>query len=164
MVQTKHLVKTILEEKSVEKVNTQKPKKIRSKSQATAAKVALMKIKMNATGHKGIPDTEKIYAKLLLPISSSEKSKNVFFSNKWTIGKTVDYVADICKLSNENNVSSAKKLKLFELEEGQSFEFSSTVEECISKGLFYSGSTLLLEYVDTEISYLPDTQTYMSRT
>ena len=50
------------------------------KSKATAAKVALMKIKMKAVGDKGIPDTEKIYLQILMPVQCKERKKPMFFS------------------------------------------------------------------------------------
>ncbi len=50
------------------------------KSKATAAKVALMKIKMKAVGDKSTPDSEKVYLHVLLPLGSKDNTKPMFFS------------------------------------------------------------------------------------
>ena len=50
------------------------------KSKATAAKVALMKIKMKALGEKGTPETERVYLSVLLPLGSVSTDKPMFFS------------------------------------------------------------------------------------
>lgn len=50
------------------------------KSKATAAKVALMKIKMKAVGDKGVPDSERIHLLVALPIGHREMTKPCFFS------------------------------------------------------------------------------------
>ena len=50
------------------------------KSKATAAKVALMKIKMKAVGDKGVPDSERIHLLVALPIGHTEMTKPCFFS------------------------------------------------------------------------------------
>ena len=65
-----------------------KPKKARGgKSSKTAAKVALMKMKMHAVGDTSTPEEEKVYFQVLLPKSASIKSKPMFFSKvKFSVG------------------------------------------------------------------------------
>ncbi|KAJ8303596.1 hypothetical protein KUTeg_019992 [Tegillarca granosa] len=50
------------------------------KSSKTAAKVALMKMKMAAVGEKGIPETDKVYLQIYLPQGGENKTKPMFFS------------------------------------------------------------------------------------
>ena len=50
------------------------------KSQATATKVNLMKIKMSAVGDKATPYDERVFLKVLLPRSSKDTMKNMYFS------------------------------------------------------------------------------------
>ena len=64
--------------KAAKKVSA--PKKRGRKSQATAAKVNLMKIKMSATGEKFIPIEERVYLQIKLPTGSTTEFKNLFFS------------------------------------------------------------------------------------
>lgn len=50
------------------------------KSKMTAAKVALMKIKMKAVGDKGIPEIERIYLQVRLPPGGKDTEKPMYFS------------------------------------------------------------------------------------
>ena len=81
------------------------------KSKVTAAKVALMKIKMSATGDRGVPDTERVYLRVVLPAGTATRSKPMYFSkvNTESIGLcnykqhflyTEDHSASFCLLSH----------------------------------------------------------------
>ena len=61
--------------------NSSKPRKKQGrKSQATAAKVNLMKIKMSAIGDKACPHEERVFLRVMMPLGGKEKMKNMFFS------------------------------------------------------------------------------------
>lgn len=99
-------------------------KKLRkSKNSAMANKVQLMKLKGKAIGCKGIPTTDRLYFQVHLPTSlaakSTEKTKAVFVSNTWSIGKIIDSIADLSKIPNSNNVANAQKLRLFYFDTGE---------------------------------------------
>lgn len=68
------------------KQDGRKPKK----ASKTAAKVALMKMKMKATGEKGTPETEKVYILIYLPKTLSLAAKPMYFS-KVSVGLYYHY-------------------------------------------------------------------------
>jgi len=125
------------------------------KSKATAAKVALMKIKQKASGERGTPETERVYLNIILPLGSSVSSKPMYFSQKWTIGRVIDQAASLADVKNENNVPSAKKLRLFEPDTGDMYVVEETLESLLGDaGGVYSGGTLIMEYVDNDTSQI----------
>ncbi|XP_060055524.1 AN1-type zinc finger protein 1 isoform X3 [Erinaceus europaeus] len=105
MAATQKLVKEIIDSKSVETTNKRRKG---AKNSETATKVALMKLKMHADGDKSLPQTERIYFQVFLPKGSKEKSKPMFFSHQWSIGKVIDFAASLANLKNDNNKSTAK--------------------------------------------------------
>ncbi|XP_055007120.1 repressor of RNA polymerase III transcription MAF1 homolog isoform X2 [Boleophthalmus pectinirostris] len=127
MAATKELVQKIVESKE-----GQNPKGRRgAKNSETAAKVALMKLKQQAVGDKGLPQTERTYFQVYLPKESKDLCKPMFFCSKWSVGKVVDYAASLASLKNNNNVLSAKvKMKLLE---NSSFEALSS-RLCVETG------------------------------
>lgn len=155
---------TVAEEKMkltrqhIEQLQTkQKPKSRGRKSQATAAKVMLMKIKMKAEGNKSIPECERIYLQVALPLGSKDRFKPMFFSKKWSVGRVVDVVANKAGLINQNNLSASKKLRLFDISEGTAFSVSSTVEDVEQ---LISGSVVVMEYVDNDIICIGNLEQY----
>ncbi|KAK6185823.1 hypothetical protein SNE40_007971 [Patella caerulea] len=139
-----------------------KPIKKGSKSAKTAAKVALMKMKMNAIGDKGIPDTEKIYFQVYLPLKTPTKTKNIFFSKKWSIGRVIDEIASSTGLTNTNNTGTEKKLRLFSGENGILLETDQLLETIIDNDKYevYSGSTVIIEYVPATCGLIEDISLY----
>ncbi|XP_062935878.1 AN1-type zinc finger protein 1 isoform X2 [Cynocephalus volans] len=106
MAATQKLVKDIIDSKTGETAN----KRWRgAKNSETAAKVALMKLKMHADGDKSLPQTERIYFQVFLPKGSKEKSKPMFFCHRWSIGKVIDCAASLASLKNDNNKLIAKE-------------------------------------------------------
>uniref|UniRef100_A0A4X2M3X8 ZFAND1-like ubiquitin-like domain-containing protein n=1 Tax=Vombatus ursinus TaxID=29139 RepID=A0A4X2M3X8_VOMUR len=105
MAATQQLVKEIIDSKKGTAISRGRRG---AKNSETAAKVALMKLKMHADGDKSLPQTERIYFQVFLPKGSKEKSKPMFFCYKWSIGKAVDFAASLASLKNENNKATAK--------------------------------------------------------
>uniref|UniRef100_A0A3Q3EXG9 Zinc finger, AN1-type domain 1 n=1 Tax=Labrus bergylta TaxID=56723 RepID=A0A3Q3EXG9_9LABR len=105
MAATKELVQKIVESKDGSKKKGRKG----AKNSATAAKVALMKLKLHAAGDKGLPQTERTYFQVYLPKESTASSQPMFFCSKWSVGKVVDYAASLANLKNNNNVLTAKR-------------------------------------------------------
>uniref|UniRef100_UPI003AAAB2B4 AN1-type zinc finger protein 1-like n=1 Tax=Centroberyx gerrardi TaxID=166262 RepID=UPI003AAAB2B4 len=79
-----------------------------AKNSATAARVALMKLKLHAAGDKGLPQRERTYFQVHLPKESKDSSQPLFFCSKWSLGKVVNYAASLASLKNNNNVLTAK--------------------------------------------------------
>ncbi|XP_039201427.1 AN1-type zinc finger protein 1 isoform X2 [Crotalus tigris] len=105
MTATQQLIKDIVDSKKEATVI----KKCRgAKNPETAAKVALMKLKMHACGEKSIPQTDRIYFQVFLPKGSKNKSIPMYFCSKWSIGKVIDSAAHLASLKNDNNKTTAK--------------------------------------------------------
>uniref|UniRef100_A0A3Q0SET6 Zinc finger, AN1-type domain 1 n=1 Tax=Amphilophus citrinellus TaxID=61819 RepID=A0A3Q0SET6_AMPCI len=114
MAATKELVQKIVDSKHGSKSKGRRG----AKNSATAAKVALMKLKMHAAGDKGLPQTERTYFQVYLPKESKDSSQPMFFCSKWSVGKVVDYAASLAGLNNNNNVLTAKVTEQMRQESG----------------------------------------------
>jgi len=113
------------------------PKKVHKQGKAskTAAKVALMKMKMNATGDKGVPQTEREYFNVEVPRHASQTDViPLFFSKKWSIGRIIDNIAELQGLSNKNNISGEKKLLLLNSDD-LVIDPSIRLEDAVDEGL-----------------------------
>jgi len=148
-----------------------------AKARQTAAKVALMKMKLHAVGDKAIPQTERVYFWLALPRKdfqsveggigggggggaaaeqpssvvdpSKPKDSPMFFCSKWSLGRAIDFAASHMRLRNANNVAVAPKLRLFRHEDGAPLrDLGKTWQEVVDENVVFSGSPLVLEYVD----------------
>lgn len=134
-----------------------------AKSSGTAAKVALMRLKMHADGEKSLPQTERTYFQVYLPKGSKEKSKAMFFSLRWSIGRVVDAAASLANLRNENNKLTAKKLRLCHVPSGEVLPLDHTLERWITKEEcpLYNGGNVILEYLDDEEQFLKNVDSYL---
>ncbi|XP_064641155.1 AN1-type zinc finger protein 1-like [Lineus longissimus] len=143
------------------------PKKpIGRKSKATAAKVALMKIKMKAVGEKSMPETERVYLQIMLPLQCTDRMKPMFFSKKWTIGRIIDGITKQLKLKNENNIAGAKKLRLFTDDGRTVIAADKTLEKCMEDMAedVLNGCAVILEYVNEDSLALDDISGYTGKT
>ncbi|KAM6215344.1 AN1-type zinc finger protein 1 isoform 2-T2 [Rhynchocyon petersi] len=153
MAATQKLIKDIIDSKA--DVTMSKRRK-GAKTSETAAKVALMKLKMHADGDKSLPQ-------VFLPKGSKEKSKPMFFCNKWSIGKVVDFAASLASLRNDNNKSTAKKLKLCHITSGEALPLDNILEAWIAKEdcPLYNGGNIILEYLNDEEQFLTNVDSYL---
>ncbi|KAL4635268.1 AN1-type zinc finger protein 1 [Arapaima gigas] len=162
MAATKELVKKIAESKVA-----QPPSKGRkgARNSATAAKVALMKLKLHAAGDKGLPQTERIHFQVFLPKGSKQTSLPMFFSSKWSVGKVVDFAASQANLKNSNNVLTAKKLRLCHPQTGVALKMDDSLLSWLShpQSPLYNGGDIILEYLDNECSVLQDVGEYLAQ-
>nr|XP_016848318.1 PREDICTED: AN1-type zinc finger protein 1 isoform X1 [Anolis carolinensis] len=160
MAATQQLIKDIVDSKKEARVN----KRCRgAKSSETAAKVALMKLKMHACGDKSVPQTERIYFQVFLPKGSKEKSKPMFFCNNWSIGKVIDFAASMANLKNDNNKTTAKKLRLCHPSSGEALPLDHILTSYINheESALYNGGNVVLEYLDNEVQLLEDANSYL---
>ncbi|XP_077983492.1 AN1-type zinc finger protein 1-like [Glandiceps talaboti] len=136
-----------------------------AKSKKTAAKVALMKMKLHANGDKGLPQSERIYFEVLLPLEHKIKSQPMFFSKMWTVGRIVDKIAELASLPNNNNVSTAKKLRVFDADSGSILPLEDRLETCLESenATLLNGGQIIIEYVDDSCTLVSNTETYTSR-
>ncbi|KAK3085382.1 hypothetical protein FSP39_002491, partial [Pinctada imbricata] len=140
------------------------PKKTptRKKQSKTAAKVALMKMKMKATGDKGIPQEDRVFLEVYLPLGGGVKSKPLFFSKTWSVGRVIDSAADKSSLTNTNNTASEKKLRLFSADDGHKYQIDRNLEGLLSEDSLLNGGNVILEYVTSECDLLSDLNLYLS--
>ncbi|XP_072307470.1 AN1-type zinc finger protein 1 [Eucyclogobius newberryi] len=160
MAATKELVQKIVESKE-----GQKPKGRRgAKNSETAAKVALMKLKQQAVGDKGLPQTERTYFQVYLPKESTVSSKPMFFCSKWSVGKVVDYAASLASLKNNNNVQSAKKLRLCHPLTGEAFQMDESLQTLLTltETPLYNGGNVILAYLENDLTSLNDVSDYIT--
>ncbi|XP_035530026.1 AN1-type zinc finger protein 1 [Morone saxatilis] len=162
MAATKELVQKIVESKDGSKSKGRRG----AKNSATAAKVALMKLKLHAAGDKGIPQTERTYFQVYLPKESKDSSLPMFFCSKWSVGKVVDYAASLASLKNNNNILTAKKLRLCHPQTGESFRMDDTLLSLLAhpETPLYNGGNVILEYLDNECTGLEDVSDYIKQT
>ncbi|KAF7213435.1 AN1-type zinc finger protein 1 [Nothobranchius furzeri] len=162
MAATKELVQKIVESKAGSKSKGCKG----AKNAATAAKVALMKLKLHAVGDKGLPQTERTYFQVYLPKEAKERSQPMFFSSKWSVGKVVDHAASLASLKNNNNVLTAKKLRLCHPQTGEALRMDDTLLSLLShtESPLHNGGNVILEYLDNESSGLEDVSDYFTQT
>ncbi|KAK2859580.1 hypothetical protein Q5P01_004200 [Channa striata] len=162
MAATKELVQKIVESKGPSKAKGRRG----AKNSATAAKVALMKLKLHASGDKGLPQAERTYFQVYLPKESKNSSQPMFFCSKWSVGKMVDFAASQANLKNNNNVLTAKKLRLCHPETGEAFRMDDTLLSLLSQpeSPLYNGGNVILEYLDTECRGLEDVSEYITST
>ncbi|XP_068160371.1 AN1-type zinc finger protein 1 [Antennarius striatus] len=162
MAVTKELVQKIVESKDGSKSKGRRG----AKNSATAAKVALMKLKLHALGDKGLPQAERIFFQVYLPKESKELSQPMFFCSKWSVGKVVDFAASLANLKNNNNVLTAKKLRLCHPQTGDAFQMDDSLLSLLghSDTPLYNGGNVILEYLDTECIALQDVSEYITQT
>ncbi|XP_037592008.1 AN1-type zinc finger protein 1 isoform X3 [Cebus imitator] len=174
MAATQKLVKDIIDSKTGETANKRRKG---AKSSETAAKVALMKLKMHADGDKSLPQisnlklsifesanlTERIYFQVFLPKGSKEKSKPMFFCHRWSIGKAIDFAASLASLKNDNNKLTAKKLRLCHITSGEALPLDHALETWIAKEdcPLYNGGNIILEYLNDEEQFCKNVESYL---
>ncbi|XP_027733009.1 AN1-type zinc finger protein 1-like [Vombatus ursinus] len=160
MAATQQLVKEIIDSKKGTAISRGRRG---AKNSETAAKVALMKLKMHADGDKSLPQTERIYFQVFLPKGSKEKSKPMFFCYKWSIGKAVDFAASLASLKNENNKATAKKLRLCNIATGEALPSDQSLDTWITKEdcPLYNGGNIILEYLNNEEQFLENADSYL---
>jgi predicted nucleic acid binding AN1-type Zn finger protein len=95
---------------------------VSEKNSALANKLIIMKLRQTAVGPAGLPELAKYYCF----VQYNQNKNPFFFSNKWPIGKCVEFVFD--KLSIDK--ASLNKIKLFLNE--ILVDYSLTVEKYVS--------------------------------
>ncbi|KAM9576234.1 AN1-type zinc finger protein 1-like isoform 2-T3 [Trichechus inunguis] len=160
MAATQRLGKDVIGSKTGETVSKRRKG---AKNTETAAKVALMKLKMHADGDKSLPQTERIYFQVFLPKGSKEKSKPMFFCHRWSIGKVIDFAASLASLKNDNNKSTAKKLRLCHITSGEALPLDNILGTWMAKEdcPLYSGGNIILEYLNDEELFLKNVDSYL---
>lgn len=111
-----------------------------------------MRIKGSAIGPRNVPMNERCYFLVYLPTTVFNKhigaSKGVYMNMNWTIGKVMDSMADILKVSNNNNVAGACKLQLFHHSTGALIcnEMDTVLKQLLENFELIDGQSVILEY------------------
>jgi predicted nucleic acid binding AN1-type Zn finger protein len=144
MPATKQHVSNIIKEN---KVGERKPRKNLSLSaQKTAAKVQLMKLKLKSVGQTSLPEAERIYFLVHPPQETGKPGQGCFVSKNWSIGKIIDSLADSTKTVNENNITFARKLRIFRNGDMLGCTLDTTLDSLIESESILNGDTLDLDY------------------
>ncbi|PIK47051.1 putative AN1-type zinc finger protein 1 [Apostichopus japonicus] len=144
MAETAKMVKEI---QARHRTNPRRQTPKSEKARQTAAKVALMKMKMHAKGDAGIP---QIDVSILITKQGEQNSlTNCLSENLCSIGRIVDWLANTLKLENENDKEGTQKLKLFHSDTFQAFTMDTKLRDLMNmeKDQLYSGSEVILDYV-----------------
>lgn len=121
----------------------------KKKGKSLANKVQLMKIKSKAKGLNSVPTSDRVYFNVTHP--ETGQVTPVFVAKTWSLGRAIDAVANECKLRNDNNKSTEKKLRLFK-DQGETLSknFSDTIEKLVTDGVVMDGENLLITYVNDQ--------------
>jgi len=139
--------------------------KLSAKSAATASKIALIKLKQQATGDKSIPDADRVFFNVILPHRSNKKSVPMYFSQSWFVGKAIDKAASAASVSNKNNIAGAQRLCMFEASSGRicpSGHRISSLLDASGDVSLYNGATVILEYAEESTEHLPLLESYLN--
>ncbi|KAI9337935.1 hypothetical protein BDR26DRAFT_863321 [Obelidium mucronatum] len=111
-------------------------------------KIELMKMKQNAKGDASIPTESRIYFRVHFPQESSMESQPLYFHKDWPVGKLLDKIAVIGKVSNLNNTGEEdKKLALYNAETDAILPMNSPLSSLIDSGILQNAGSILLERV-----------------
>lgn len=114
-----------------------------------------MRIKGTAVGPKNVPMNERCYFLVYLPTTTPNKhigpSKGIYVNMNWPVGKAIDSIADILKISNNNNVAGACKLQLFHHTTGTLIcnEMDIPLTKLLENSELIDGQSVILEYSDS---------------
>lgn len=162
LTKTTELVNQMLRDKPA----TLKPSntvKLSAKSAVTASKIALMKLKQQATGDKSVPDAERVFFNVILPLGSRKKSLPMYFSRSWCVGKAIDKAASAAFVSNKNNIAGERRLCMFEASCGHmcpSGDRISSLLEASGDISLSNGATVILEYAEDSVVQLTCLESY----
>ena len=106
------------------------------------------KMLSSSQGSSSIPSSERFHLEVIFQLPTSAKPANnkmLFFSRRWTIGKTIDVAAKEGKLINRNHMPGVEKICLISLRDGQPLPTAETLSSLQEKGLLRSGEMVLLD-------------------
>lgn len=118
-----------------------------------ADKVLLMKIKSKAVGLKTIPTYDRVYLNVkYFDEKKMKKIMPIFVSNQWTVGRAIDAIAKEMKLTNNNNKSNEKKLRLFKMENNEIVcrNVSTVLHNLLNDKVIVNGQNLIIQYVEDD--------------
>lgn len=115
-------------------------------------KVQLMRIKGKSVGPNSVPLADRryflVHPPITSPIKAFEGSKGAFVSMNWNVGKIIDSIADSLKISNSNNVATAKKLRIFNYHTGDivTNQMDVVLSDLLQSDTLIDGQDVIFEY------------------
>lgn len=108
-----------------------------------------MKIKSKAVGLKTIPIINRVYFNVSYHLNNVEKTIPLFVSNQWTVGRSIDAIAQEMRLVNNNNKSNELKLRLFKKDDNEIIakDVSVVLDELLKSKILVDGENLIIQYV-----------------
>lgn len=120
----------------------------KAKNKQLVTKVQLMRLKSKAGGSKTIPTDDRVYFSVSV---GSERVVPVFVSKNWTVGRVIDAVASECKLTNHNNKTTGKMLRLFKQDRTVlTKNVSDSLDILLAQEVIVNGDDLIIDYVEAE--------------
>lgn len=130
------------------------------RARRTARTVQLMRLKQRAVGAGAVPLGDRRYLLLLAP-GGRGAPRPVFVSRRWTLGRTVDALADLCGAVNDNDKSGARRLLLYRYADGGRVgDAMDTAIEALPEGQLDNAETVVLEYGDPADAHRSDVTKY----
>ncbi|KAI8992212.1 hypothetical protein BDB01DRAFT_777510 [Pilobolus umbonatus] len=77
-----------------------------------ARKVEMMKIKSKAKGLSSIPQASRIYLNIQPPKESNMATQPVYLDKTMTVGRALDVISDVCKITNNNHMLATSDPKV----------------------------------------------------
>uniref|UniRef100_A0A2P2HX67 AN1-type zinc finger protein 1-like n=1 Tax=Hirondellea gigas TaxID=1518452 RepID=A0A2P2HX67_9CRUS len=148
-----------------------KPKKRAGhKDPKLAAKVQLMKLKMRCVqcGKSNMLPEESTYFLVVLPLQTSNavttvtavRTIAVCVSSSWSVGKALDAIADLAKISNHNNIGGERVLQLYRHHDGSLLPAQTVITELLATNGLCNGETIVLENMPRGNTTLTDLHKY----
>ncbi|XP_041978845.1 AN1-type zinc finger protein 1-like [Aricia agestis] len=145
----------------------------------TASKIHLMRIKQKALGDKAIPADKRVHFAIKKPTDTQAKPVKivqnveniinleslrlepdlkdtiaVFISTKFTLGRAIDAICNLCNIKNDNNKMGTTKIRLFRQLDGyciSPIKMDVEIEELVKNEILLEGDRLIMEYIDTNV-------------
>ncbi|XP_043239838.1 AN1-type zinc finger protein 1-like [Amphibalanus amphitrite] len=130
------------------------------RARKTARQVQLMRLKQRAAGAGSVPLADRRYLLLVAP-GGRGAPRPVFVSRRWTLGRAVDALADLCGASNNNDRTGGRRLLLYRYTDGGRIgDAMDTVIEELPDGQMDNAETVVLEYGDPADTHRSDVTKY----
>lgn len=106
-----------------------------------------MRLKAKAMGLKSIPIVDRIYF-FIFNDKYCPNGRPVYISSNWSVGRSIDAIAEECKMPNNNNKAMAAKLRFFRKMDNELVTSDMTVKMnlLISSTAVVNGDNLVLDY------------------
>ena len=118
------------------------------RARKTARQVQLMRLKQRASGAGAVPLADRRYLLLVAP-GGRGAPRPVFVSRRWTLGRAVDALAELCDARNENDRTGGRRLLLYRYTDGGRVgDAMDTVIDELPAGQMDNAETVVLEYGD----------------